>query len=301
MALQVQTFAGTGDEGYVDGPDYSAQFTAPTGMCVDADGAVYVADQHWIRKIYNGVVTTIKYYGIADYVAICISPDKSTIWALDGGSGGSKILNVTTDTLVNFSVNPLHTPTAIASDGTYLYVTNFGTGTIIKVNPTGTPSSSVIRTGVVSPTCISYVGTSTLAYNDGYSVKICSTTGTGVTLIAGSVAVFGWVDANGASARFNGITGLVSDGVNFWVADADNFRIRKIDSTNNVTTYAGNGSVGYVNGPALSASFAGIAGIAKYGAVFYVSDSNRIRIIDNGGAGAEVFPGIGFFLTPVYK
>jgi streptogramin lyase len=60
-----------GVNGSVDGPVGSARFNAPEGVAVDAEGAIYVADtaNHTIRKIVNGVVSTIAgRAGIADAV-----------------------------------------------------------------------------------------------------------------------------------------------------------------------------------------------------------------------------------------
>jgi sugar lactone lactonase YvrE len=57
----VTTFAGTGEEGYVDGLADSAKFSSPRGVCVDSKGNVFVADcwNHRIRKVSpDGMVTT---------------------------------------------------------------------------------------------------------------------------------------------------------------------------------------------------------------------------------------------------
>ncbi len=58
----VTTLAGTGTNGYKDGPGAAAQFTYPSGVAVDASGSVYVADSsnNRIRKVWaGGVVTTL--------------------------------------------------------------------------------------------------------------------------------------------------------------------------------------------------------------------------------------------------
>jgi sugar lactone lactonase YvrE len=60
-----------GVNGSVDGPVGSARFNAPEGVAVDAEGAIYVADteNHTIRKILNGVVSTVAgRSGIADVI-----------------------------------------------------------------------------------------------------------------------------------------------------------------------------------------------------------------------------------------
>jgi sugar lactone lactonase YvrE len=45
--------------GYVDGPVASAEFEGPSGICVDGNGIIYLADAHRIRKIANGSVSTV--------------------------------------------------------------------------------------------------------------------------------------------------------------------------------------------------------------------------------------------------
>lgn len=58
----VTTLAGTGTPGAADGPGSSATFSSPSGVAVDADGNVYVADSvnHLLRRITPaGVVSTL--------------------------------------------------------------------------------------------------------------------------------------------------------------------------------------------------------------------------------------------------
>ena len=57
----VSTAAGTGTQGYVDGPIVSAQLDAPQGVAVGLDGSVFFSDAgaKRIRKLKNGVVSTI--------------------------------------------------------------------------------------------------------------------------------------------------------------------------------------------------------------------------------------------------
>jgi sugar lactone lactonase YvrE len=75
---------------------------------------------------------------------------------------------------------------------------------------------------------------------------------------------------------------------NLYIADTSNFRIRKVDTSGNITTVAGNGTPGY-NGdniPATSAEFAFISDVAVDSAGnIYVADeyNNRIRKVDAAG------------------
>jgi sugar lactone lactonase YvrE len=92
--------------------------------------------------------------------------------------------------------------------------------------------------------------------------------------------------ANGpvASAEFNRPEGVAIDRLgNLYVADDHNFRIREIGTDGVVTTLAGNGTKGYVDGPAASAEFGNSNGLAVDSNFnVYVTDStnNRIRMID---------------------
>ena len=45
----VTTFAGTGTAGYTDGPLTNAQFNSPTGVFVDKNGVIYIADSRGNR------------------------------------------------------------------------------------------------------------------------------------------------------------------------------------------------------------------------------------------------------------
>ncbi|RZJ26989.1 MAG: hypothetical protein EOO48_12555, partial [Flavobacterium sp.] len=66
----VTTFAGTGAAGAANAPALAATFNGPTGVAVDADGNVFVADyyNHMIRKIaLSGDVSTIAGSGIEGF------------------------------------------------------------------------------------------------------------------------------------------------------------------------------------------------------------------------------------------
>lgn len=107
-----------------------------------------------------------------------------------------------------------------------------------------------------------------------------------VTTLAGS-GTAGFADGQGAAASFNMPAGVAVDlAGNVYVADQNNQRIRKITPKGLVTTIAGSGSIGNINGTASVASFNYPSGVAvdKAGNV-YVADvfNNEIRRVGTDG------------------
>jgi len=107
-----------------------------------------------------------------------------------------------------------------------------------------------------------------------------------VSTIAGN-STRGFVDGSGLNARFNIPAAIAMDANgNLFVADKTNNAIRKITTTGVVSTYAGSGSAGATNGPALSATFSAPSGIAiASNGDIYVADTGNsiIRKISQAG------------------
>ncbi len=114
---------------------------------------------------------------------------------------------------------------------------------------------------------------------DSYNHRIRKVQANGTTsTLAGSSS--GWQDGVGTSARFSYPEGVdVDAGGNVYVADRANQRIRKITPSGAVTTLAGTGSSGFVDGPAKSAKFSNPYDVAfgPQGDVF-VADYNNQRV-----------------------
>jgi sugar lactone lactonase YvrE len=124
-----------------------------------------------------------------------------------------------------------------------------------------------------------------------------------VTTLAGA-GTAGFNNGAGTSASFNTPNGIAlsSDGTTLYVADTSNNAIREIViATGQVTTLAGAGTAGFINGTGTSASFNSPNGIVTSfdGTTLYVADTNnnaiREIVISTGqvttlaGAGAAGF------------
>jgi hypothetical protein len=103
-----------------------------------------------------------------------------------------------------------------------------------------------------------------------------------VSTLAGSGAK-GFLDGPVASARFNYPRGIAVEAGKVYVADTQNHRIRVI-AGGSVSTLAGSGVNGFLDGPVANARFSQPTGIDVVGGVVYVADSgnNRIRKIASG-------------------
>jgi streptogramin lyase len=126
-----------------------------------------------------------------------------------------------------------------------------------------------------------------------YGGVIKFTTSSTLTSITATVSTFagtgiaGYMDGAAGSALFNNPQGVSVDGKgDVYVSDTYNGFIREVSAGGNVSTIAGNQTIGYMNGPALSAEF-----YAPNGQAFdsqgnlYVSDygNNVIRKITPAG------------------
>lgn len=119
-----------------------------------------------------------------------------------------------------------------------------------------------------------------------------------ITTIAGTGAYsFGGDNGPALSAKFRKPSGLAMDSLgNIYVTDVDNHRVRKIDTSGTITTFAGT-SLGYSGdgGPATIAKLKYPIGIAVDGSnnVYVTELSHRIRRIDTEGI-ITTFAGIGY-------
>ena len=106
-----------------------------------------------------------------------------------------------------------------------------------------------------------------------------------VSTFAGIAGNVGYTNGNATVARFYKPTGLVVDSQgNLFVSDSRNYVIRKITPSDIVSTFAGNGNDGYVDGTANQAEFDNLRGLAIDAQNnIYVADNHVIRKITPSG------------------
>jgi PKD repeat protein len=269
------TLAGSaGNPGSSDGTGVAARFNTPVGAAVDANGNVYVADEfnNTIRKVTaTGTVTT--YAGSAGTV---------------GSANG-------TGTAARFSQ-----PVGVAADNAgNVYVADSGNETIRKISPSrvvttlaGAPGVSGSANGsggaarFDDPTGLAVDSAGNVYVGDTQNDSIRKITPDGVvTTLAGGA--FGTNDGTGSAAGFYEPHGVAVDANgNVYVADYGNGSIRKITPAGVVTTLAGGGAFGSMDGQSNVAEFNGPDGVATDTAGnVYVADTfnSTIRKVTPAG------------------
>jgi len=264
----VSNFAGSGQPGFADGPDSSAQFFYPTGIAVDAAGTIYVADalNARIRKITPaGIVSTLAgtTAGFADGAANVAQFRFPTGVALDAAG------NIYVADNSNNAIRKV-TPNGVVS-------TLAGTGTQGSANGPGKTATFNQPGGVaLDPAGNVYVA-------DLTNNLIRKITPDGmVSTLAGS-GVAGFANGIGNQAKFWSPYGIAADAAgNVYVGDRDNHRIRMITPSGTVSTVAGSGGSGSTVGPADIAQFSLPIGVAVGASgIVYVADgfNQQIRTI----------------------
>mgnify|MGYP000860961557 FL=1 len=342
VAQIVSDLAGSGTFGSIDANDSLASFASPTGVCADVSGNIYVVETSTIRKITPlGVVTTIAGSafdtGSADGTGssarfynpfgICIDPS-GNIFVAD--TYNHKIRKITAGGVVTTLAGDgtlgsldgtgtsarFNAPVGICSDpGGNLYVADCYNHKIRKITPAG------VVTTIAGSGAIGSADGFGLSASFNYPYGICTDPagglyvteivgnkvrqiyGTAVITFAGS-GTAGSTNATGTLASFDHPTGICSDAsYNLYVTDQYNHKIRKMTSSAVVTTFAGTGVSGSLNGPVTVASFNYPHGICFDGSGnLFISDqvNNKIRkittsvttnVLDNATTNAfKVYP-----------
>lgn len=281
----VQTLAGSGGLGYLDGQNWLAQFAMPSGIAMGNDGTVYVADtqNHRIRAISGGHVRTV--------AGTTTSKDAY------GMSVGGFLDGPATQAMFNQPKGFV-----VDEDGT-IYVADFANGAIRVIDKSGLVTTLV--KGLNAPSDIVLGGEGEIYVTETLNHRILKIDKRGNwSVLAGggyetknNWLFGGYADGQGDKAQFNEPSGLAIGAKGFlYVADTGNQRIRVVSSQGEVTTLAGSGSApivdttyiqgGFQDGPGLEAQFHFPSGVAvSSNGTVYVADTynHRLREISPSG------------------
>ena len=316
----VTTLAGmaTGSCGTTDGTGSAARFcfynsnfvnTQISGVTTDSGGNVYVSDSYTnghIRKITPaGVVTTLpgKFY-IASGVAI--DSGGNVYVAEYGADVVSKITPAGVVSIFAGSYNisgfadgtgsaaRFNSPRGVATDSSgNVYVADTNNSAIRKITPAGLVSTFVVF-GSSDLTSVETDSSGNLYVADEFNNTISKITPAAMVTTLAGLNISGSADRTGPAAQFSFPYGVATDSSrNVYVADKNNYTIRKITPTGVVSTFAGTaGSSGSADGTGSAARFVSPAGVAidSSGNV-YVADESTIRKITPAGV-VSTFAGL---------
>ncbi|MBP9887526.1 MAG: Ig-like domain-containing protein [Leptospiraceae bacterium] len=219
-------------------------------------------------------------------------------------SNGTSSVNVTSGA----TSTAYQTAADLASGTNYtISITSQPLGQICSLIDTGTNLSGTAGTTdiTVDVNCVNgySVGGGGIQQNNLVSNKFHLYQGN-VSLPVGTNTA-GTADGNGNAAGFNIPIGITSDGQNFYVTDHMNNKIRKINAAGDVTTFAGNGTLGNTAGSGAIASLAAPRAITTDGTYLYVSEyrttfgGHRIKRIRISTGHVETIAGDDSVVSPV--
>ena len=260
------------------GPAIAGTLGQPTAVAVDPTGAIYFSDtaRLVVRRIApDGVITTVAGTGRRG----------------DSGDGGPA-------TAATFK-----SPAGLVFDAAgNLYVADMAAGRIRKIDTAGIISTfagngTSASSGNGGPATSAEVNAGQLSigpdgslyFDDSNNFRTIGTDGIIRAFAGTGVAGYSGDGGPAVDATLGEVNGAAVDAAgNVYLGDAGGHRIRKVDTSGTITTFAGTGQLGHAGdgGPATEATFDYPASLALDSAGdLYVSDwlSANIRVIGTDG------------------
>jgi hypothetical protein len=313
----VSTVAGSTTPGFTDGDGTQVQFNNAQAILADNKGNLFVGDvgNASIRQVtYAGHVTTYTGKNIGNpkplfgNIYSMVKDSKGNIYTIEYGLI-RKITSATSNSVFagSLSVNYLDGTGSSAAFNIIgqmaidkqdnIFLPDYDMKNVFhmrKVTPGGVVSTLTLKdnTGFSSNAAPNSYYLYSIAIDGAGNIYV---TGNGNCLIkkitpTGNVSIFagtgniGFTDGKGSAALFNTILGMTCDASgNLWVCDGDNHAIREVTPDGTVTTIAGKGSMGYLDGDGSKALFKYPTGITvdNKGVVFVMdSGNNRVRKLE---------------------
>ena len=267
----VTTFAGSGTQALTNGTVSGAAFNNPTGVAQDAAGNLFIVDagNNAIRMINPaGEVSTIAGtggFGSAD------GPGNTATFAIPGAVAVGPDNNLYVSDILNHRIRKLSRP---VTDGLPWTVTTLAGSTLGFINGTATGAKFSAPHGLAFDSA----GTLYVADSGNHCIRRITLNSREVETFAGK-GTLGASDVTRTEASFNNPFGLAFDSAgNLYIADRDNHRIRKINTSGMVSTLAGS-TAGSLNATGALAQFNHPIGLAIDGiGNLYVADESNHSI-----------------------
>jgi sugar lactone lactonase YvrE len=250
-AVTVSTLVGSATAGSMDGPPDVATFSNPVSLLIEPDGALLVCDfdNASIRRVdAAGAVTTLTSQPLPGPFGLVRVPDGTVYFDTDYDPTGYK------DRL---------------------------SGTLWRLDTTS-GAVTVVAADIGRPRGLAALADGRLALADyqGARIRIFDPASGMASDLAGLSGCMGFADGQGTGARFARPYGLVvlADG-RVVVTDYDNHRLRVVTADGRVSSYAGDGGSGTIDGPRLAARFVNPDGLVMDAAGnLYISDAGAHRV-----------------------
>ncbi len=289
----VCVLAGNGESGWQDGSGQTARFSEPRGLAAHPQGGVVVADSanHALRWVQtDGTVSTLAGTG---------SRGSNDGAALQAGFYQPSGVAAAGDGSFFIADRLNHKIRKLGADGAVSTVAGSGSA--------GFANGPVLEARFAMPTGLAVSSDGAILVADSYNHCIRKIENDQVTTFAGKCTEPGYLDADGAQARFNLPTDLLmlADGT-LVVTEESNHTVRLIAPGGAVSTLAGTGAAGFLDGPGLQAQFKKPAGcVAEPGSGdLLVADRSNHRVravaaeevatrLGSGAAGMDAGPPLG--------
>jgi streptogramin lyase len=333
----ITTYAGngTGTFGGDNGLATAASLNRPQKVSFDNAGNLLIADtnNHRIRRVAagTGIITTVAGNGTGGFLdgvvataAMLKSPSDMTVdsagnlWIADTSNNRIRRVDAVTGIITAYMAG-LSAPASVAIAGDVLMIGNTNAFKVLRVKLTGGCCTDVgngslgfsgegIAATAASlrlPNGVAFDGVGNLYVADSMNNrirKIAAGTGMITTIAGGSSSGFSGDNGPASAALLNSpLAVAVDDAGNVFIADQNNFRIRRINAaTGTITTVAGSGAIGFGGDGGLATATAvrisQVTGIAvdRFGNLFLADRANqRIRKVDLATGIITTFAGIG--------
>lgn len=288
QAQIISTIAGNGTIGSTGdgGPASVAGLVNNNSVIVDGSGNIYITDGHTIRKISSsGIISTIAGTGIAGYNGDGIPATNAKL---------NSPMDIAIDDSGNLYIADMHNQRVRKVDAGGFITTISGNGSMGYSGDGNQATDATFR----DPThlILDKNGNLYIADSKNNVIRKIDTSGT-ITTVAGEQ----YVITLGTYCRYGGDNGpataaylceprdmLIDTSGCLYICDAGNHRVRKVNNSGIISTFAGNGLPGYPHdgNPATASSISVPFGITAgmSGNVYILStDGPVVRGINTGG------------------